>query len=314
MEKYIEKGIEIQHKDCFAMMKSLEDNSVDVIMTDPPYGVLDDEIEENFSQNRVEDFAKECFRIIKKDEYKKRDGSVGHKVKGLVVFFNQTPSSFHWNEVFMRYFRFRYEIIWVKNLRPLGDVKKRHENAYIYGDGKLNSNVKIDYLDYVKNESLWKGHEKVLASMSSMLNGMRKMIKNREWDKLEKVQKGERMYSKVANKSGVYESQESDLKDEDRHCATARQLLFGPSLTSVLSYPQENSSGTKAKIKHPTVKPVALLEKLMELCAKEGGLICDPFLGSGTTALAAKKTGRRLIGCEALERYFEIAVERLKRT
>ena len=64
---------------------------------------------------------------------------------------------------------------------------------------------------------------------------------------------------------------------------------------------------------HPTVKPLALLEYLCTLTkTPSGGIILDPFLGSGTTAMAAKKTGRTYIGIEQDEDYCKIAEARIK--
>ena len=63
---------------------------------------------------------------------------------------------------------------------------------------------------------------------------------------------------------------------------------------------------------HPTVKPLALMKYLlMLLSTPDGGVVLDPFAGSGTTALAAKQLGRRCIAVELDERYCEIAVSRL---
>jgi site-specific DNA-methyltransferase (adenine-specific) len=64
---------------------------------------------------------------------------------------------------------------------------------------------------------------------------------------------------------------------------------------------------------HPTQKPVGLLEKLIVLFGL-GGIILDPFMGSGTTLVAAKKLGRKAIGIEISERYCNIAIERLRQT
>jgi len=64
---------------------------------------------------------------------------------------------------------------------------------------------------------------------------------------------------------------------------------------------------------HPTVKPLALMEYLLTLLSTpDGGLILDPFLGSGTTALAAKQLCRRCICVELDEHYCEIAASRLE--
>jgi DNA modification methylase len=63
---------------------------------------------------------------------------------------------------------------------------------------------------------------------------------------------------------------------------------------------------------HPTEKPVALMADLVGKCPT--GTVLDPFMGSGTTLVAAKQLGRRAIGIEIEERYCAIAVERLRQT
>lgn len=62
---------------------------------------------------------------------------------------------------------------------------------------------------------------------------------------------------------------------------------------------------------HPTEKPVDLLRPLIEYACPPGGLVLDPFAGSGSTLDAARQTGRRAIGIEANEAYAEKAARRL---
>jgi len=63
---------------------------------------------------------------------------------------------------------------------------------------------------------------------------------------------------------------------------------------------------------HPTCKPVALLEELLlDTCDGTMGTVFDPFMGSGSTGVAAKKLGRNFIGCEVVAEYFDTAERRV---
>lgn len=62
--------------------------------------------------------------------------------------------------------------------------------------------------------------------------------------------------------------------------------------------------------KHPTQKPVALLDRLIRIATKEGGLVLDPFNGSGTTGLVASNLGRSYIGIDNVVEYLQLSKER----
>jgi len=66
------------------------------------------------------------------------------------------------------------------------------------------------------------------------------------------------------------------------------------------------------KGEHPTQKPEELMRHLMRIHSQKDDIIFDPFLGSGTTARAAKDLGRKYIGIEIEKRYLKIAVKRLR--
>ena len=63
---------------------------------------------------------------------------------------------------------------------------------------------------------------------------------------------------------------------------------------------------------HPTQKSLPLFEDLIKKHSNEGDIILDCFLGSGTTALAARKTGRKFIGCELDQNFFKKTLDRMK--
>jgi len=63
---------------------------------------------------------------------------------------------------------------------------------------------------------------------------------------------------------------------------------------------------------HPTQKPVCVLKPLIESFSCPGGVVMDPFCGSGSTLVAARESGRRYIGIELSEMYFQLARTRLR--
>ena len=71
--------------------------------------------------------------------------------------------------------------------------------------------------------------------------------------------------------------------------------------------PEEKKFG-----KHPTQKPLALLERCIQAASNKGDLIFDPFMGSGTTGVAALQNRRNFCGCEMDKDFFELAKKRLE--
>ena len=69
---------------------------------------------------------------------------------------------------------------------------------------------------------------------------------------------------------------------------------------------------TEPKKYHPTAKPIPLMVKIINASTNEGMTVIDPFMGSGTTGVAAVKIGRKFIGIEKDKEYFDIACERIK--
>lgn len=68
----------------------------------------------------------------------------------------------------------------------------------------------------------------------------------------------------------------------------------------------------KSKNNHPTVKPIALMEYLIKMITPKGGIVLDPFAGSGSTLVAAKQNGYKYIGIELTEEYIPIIEARLE--
>lgn len=87
----------------------------------------------------------------------------------------------------------------------------------------------------------------------------------------------------------------------------------GRNRSNVWTYAGVNSFGADrddALAMHPTVKPVALVVDAMRDCSSKGDIVLDPFLGSGTTLMAAEKVGRRCFGLEYEPTFVDVAVRR----
>ncbi|CUT11439.1 ParB domain protein nuclease [Bradyrhizobium sp.] len=89
---------------------------------------------------------------------------------------------------------------------------------------------------------------------------------------------------------------------------------FGRNRSNVWNYPGVSAFGEgRSDLRlHPTVKPVAMVEDAILDCSRRKGIILDPFLGSGTTLIAAERTGRIGCGIEIDPHYCDVALRRLK--
>ncbi len=73
---------------------------------------------------------------------------------------------------------------------------------------------------------------------------------------------------------------------------------------------QAPRKGEKLEGRHPTQKPLELLNRIIQAASNEGDLVLDPFNGSATTGLAATSQGRRYVGIELSEEYLDLSVRR----
>jgi len=71
-------------------------------------------------------------------------------------------------------------------------------------------------------------------------------------------------------------------------------------------------NGKTPKLPHATPKPLDMIERIIKASSNKGDLILDCFIGTGTTAVAAKKLGRNFIGCDISKEYVDIARRRIK--
>jgi site-specific DNA-methyltransferase (adenine-specific) len=102
--------------------------------------------------------------------------------------------------------------------------------------------------------------------------------------------------------------------DKSRHCFNyddMRKVNLGKQMKSVWTMTAANRD-EKESGRHPTQKPVKLLERIILSSTKKGDWVFDPFSGSSTTGVAAIKTNRGFIGCELEEEFIKISAKRLE--
>ena len=87
--------------------------------------------------------------------------------------------------------------------------------------------------------------------------------------------------------------------------------IYGEFKTKFTYYVTPLNQVDKKRYGHPTVKPLEIVQNFILNSSETGNVVFDPFLGSGTTAIAAVNTGRHYIGFELDEKYFQIACRRL---
>ena len=238
----MEKNI-IYHGDCIEGMKILPDNSVDMVLTDPPYGTTRNKWDTVVDMDA---FWKEIKRVTKK--------------KSAILIFTQMP--FTATVVMSNPKMFRYE--WI--------CEKANSTGF------LNA-----------RRMPMKCHENVLVF----------------YDKLP-------VYHPIMEHGEPYRRGLED-KNSSNYNAVKHLRRENPTGTrfprDVLKVSWRSAFG---KTLHPTQKPISLCEYFINTYTDDRDVILDPFIGSGTTAIAAKNTNRNYIGWEQNDEYFKIAEERLK--
>ena len=88
--------------------------------------------------------------------------------------------------------------------------------------------------------------------------------------------------------------------------------IYGDYQTKFTYYLTSLNQKDKIKYNHPTIKPLNIIQNFIINSSKEGEIVLDPFMGSGTTAIACMNTNRNFIGFELDKGYYDIILERIK--
>ena len=322
--------IKIINDDCLNALKEMEDNSVDSIITDPPYGISFMGKKWDYDVPSV-DVWKECYRVLKPG---------GH----LLSFSGSRTYHRMAVNVEDAGFEIRDQIMWVygsgfpksHNLKNEHQgwgtaLKPAHEpivlarkplekktvvdNVLEYGTGAINidgcrighgtgrsklvnypnikgNNYNGEYKDTVEYEIIDRGR----WPANFIHDGLEE-----EWSKY--------FYCAKASKKDRNEGCQ-DL-EEKQNVFNGKNKNDCPS--SEIQGSVSNKFKTQPKTNHhPTVKPTDLMRYLCRLVTPKNGVVLDPFMGSGSTGKAALLEGFSFIGIELSEEYFNIAKTRIE--
>lgn len=111
----------------------------------------------------------------------------------------------------------------------------------------------------------------------------------------------------------IWDKRRGNTSDDNADCEIAWSNAKGPArVFSHLWRGMIRDSETGQKRVHPTQKPIALMEWVLRHTTKEGETVLDPYMGSGTTGIAALRTARKFIGVEIEKQYFDTACRRIE--
>jgi site-specific DNA-methyltransferase (adenine-specific) len=274
--------IEIRHQEVIEFLNKLDDNSIDLILTDPPYL-----ISKNSGMNT---FEKEVAKIDasgknKKTEeewliFKEKKKYSDDKYKGNYIKYGNTSGN--------KYaFKTDYGE-WDKNFT----IDKLNEFIKLFYKKLRKGGTCIIFFDIWKLETL----KKLMETSKTEKTGF-KQIRFIEWIKTNPM----------------------PLNQSVNYLSNCREVaLLGvkggePTFNSKYdkgTYLFPIQTGKKGE-RHPTQKSLKLFETLIMKHSNKCDLVVDPFLGGGTTAIACKNTNRNFKGCEVNKDYFDIIQKNL---
>jgi site-specific DNA-methyltransferase (adenine-specific) len=163
-----------------------------------------------------------------------------------------------------------------------------------------------------KNGTMWvSGTHHVIYSIGFAMQqlGM-KILNDIAWEKPNPPPNLSCRYFTHSTETIIWAAKDSSAK----HCFNyeeMRTMNGGKQMKTVWTIPAPNGE-EKIFGKHPTQKPLKLLERIVLASTKEHDLVFDPFAGSSTTGLAAIELHRSFVGCELEDEYIDISIKRLK--
>jgi len=277
--------------DCLEHMKDIEANSIDLIFCDLPYGATSCDWDCRIDLDK---FWIQVMRIKKINT----PIFMTTTTKFGVSLINSAPKKCP----------FRYDLVWVKSANAgFLNAKKmpirKHEMVYVFYE-------KLPFYDLSSHTHKFiKEGKKTEGDKGNECYGKFKYYNN-----------GEKGYEPPLPVSVVKEQPKPKIIKDTKHgtntYATEKRKKPILRLSDQAQYepPLPNSmleiKSTRGK--HSTEKPVALMEWVLKYYSKEGDVILDPTMGSGSTGVACKNMNRNFIGIELEDEIYEDAVNRIE--
>lgn len=287
------EGYQLFHEDCRTGVGNIPNDSIDFIVTDPPYFI--DGMDDGWNDKKLKSKAAKSGVIGGLPVGMKFDRSQGEKLQqfleplcrefmrvlkpgGFCVVFSQGRL---YHRTAMALDLAGFEIRDMLGWKYEGQAKAFSQNHFIRKDKSMSEAEKqklIEELDGLKTPQLKPQIEPMVLAQKPKEGTF---IEN--WKKYQ---------------VGLVNTKES------------LDGRFPGTVMEVSKAVRKNE--IDEKIEHITVKPVCLISHLIKLFTKPGQTVLDPFLGSGSHGVAAIESDRKFIGFEIEKKYYDIAVRRLK--
>ena len=311
-------SIELHKGDCLIESDKIKNGSVDLILTDLPYGNMKNapstwdksktEWDTTIHPKKVYEIAN---RILRK--------------KGKMVLFSQEPYTTKLITESIPIVSFSYRGVWEKDnfANALGVNKSwvsftedilvfsKSERVHTGNDIHPLKNYFFDIYNMFEKgfvEKLFINEGRYKTEQSAKANTSLKFGFNKSNFEFMNLSLFNYLSDFISFNRTYAELKKIDTEYKTKYASTFNLWEGKKYKSNILKYKKDYDGH------HPTQKPVLLLEDLIKTFSNENDLVVDLTMGSGSTGVAAKNTNRNFIGIEMDENYFDIAQQRIKQT
>lgn len=318
--------MQLYNGDCLEIMKKLSDNSVDLVLTDPPYNIG------KAHWDKIENYVEWCGQWILECQRVLKDN-------GTFIFWHndiaQSAELLHWISNNTKYvlnsfclwhkpnFRknawrntnngctlrswfniFEYFFVFVN---PAAGSKWNTTGLeYIYDNPECFLSLKQWYRSELKRLDIT---NREICNKYTEVTGKKPYMPNRHYFKDSQFEiPTKEVYESVYIPLGFNKSYE-ELRQSYEELRPTFNILENETYSNYFVADMQNSSNNQL---HPCMKPLNILEKIIKTHSNENQTVLDCFMGSGSTGEAAINLGRDFIGIEKEHKYFKTAEQRLK--